>query len=445
MIKLSASLKLKISNNPTNTITKNKSNNTKNQYNKIPKVYHTKSIKIPDNFDGREIWKDFLSPVRNQGKCGSCWAFSSVSCLEDRFAIQSKGLLKPDLSVAKILLCDFKGKEFTVSHPEDSSDILNKIDANNINKGVCKGNTLYDAWRYLYLIGTCEDKCLPYNKTLGKNYKYDSISQFEKDYKLPLCQNISGPIGDMCYDNKKNYYTGEEYGTPARFYRCYEYYSVPSPEENIRYEIYRWGPITTAMTVYADFYDFDAKNDIYDWDKNSPETGGHAIEIVGWGEEKRKKYWIVKNTWGEDFGRNGYFYITRGNNCCGIEENVVVGIPDFFYPLNYVFPITLKNSLEPDIKNKRKQLDTDITITGGGINPEIGYTRRVLSTKPWINNKRIIELSKLPDWDNFIAGEITNKHYVSSKNSIITISTLVITTLACILILIIYILLKKLK
>jgi hypothetical protein len=444
MIILSASLKLKISNNPTNTIPKDKSINTKNEHNKLPKSYATIEIKLPDTFDGRKVWKDFLSPIRNQGKCGSCWAFSTVSCLEDRFAIQSGGLLKPDLSVAKMLLCDFKGQEFTVPHPDDNSDVLNKINADVINKGVCKGNTLYDAWRYLYLFGTCEDKCLPYDTFLGKDYKYNSLSDFEKNDKLPLCQNISGPIGDMCYDIKKNSYTGEEYGTPARNYRCCEYYSVP--EDNIRYEIYRWGPITTAMVVYADFYDFDAKNDIYDWDKKSPETGGHAIEIVGWGDEKGKKYWIVKNTWGVDFGRNGYFYISRGNNCCGIEENVVAGIPDFFYPSNYNFPISLKDTLDPVIKNQRKKLDTDITLPGGGIDPETGYTRRIITTKPWVDKNRIIDLSKLPVWNNFIAGEEnsgqvnTNKKH--TKNIILIVSLFVLIIM---ILFIIYILLKKLK
>ena len=83
MENLSATLKLKIENNPTNTIL--------NNYN-IPSGYtNNRDIIIPINFDGRLVWKNLLFPVINQGKCGSCWALASVTCLSDRFNIQSNG------------------------------------------------------------------------------------------------------------------------------------------------------------------------------------------------------------------------------------------------------------------------------------------------------------------------------------------------------------------
>ena len=55
--------------------------------------------------------------------------------------------------------------------------------------------------------------------------------------------------------------------------------------------------------------------------------GGHAIKILGWGEENGSPYWLVANSWNPDWGLHGYFKILRGSNECGIEDQVVAGLP----------------------------------------------------------------------------------------------------------------------
>ena len=55
--------------------------------------------------------------------------------------------------------------------------------------------------------------------------------------------------------------------------------------------------------------------------------GGHAIRILGWGVENDTPYWLVGNSWNTDWGDKGFFKILRGQDHCGIESEIVAGMP----------------------------------------------------------------------------------------------------------------------
>ena len=61
--------------------------------------------------------------------------------------------------------------------------------------------------------------------------------------------------------------------------------------------------------------------------KLSPMLGGHAIKILGFGEEAGTPYWLVANSWNEEWGDGGFFKIRRGQNDCQIENFVLNGGP----------------------------------------------------------------------------------------------------------------------
>lgn len=91
----------------------------------------------------------------------------------------------------------------------------------------------------------------------------------------------------------------------------------PYGEQAMMEEILTSGPVATGFDVFGDFYYY--RRGIYQhvW---GTQDGGHAIKIIGWGEELGVKYWIAQNSWGPTWGEHGYFRMVRGINSCGLEE-----------------------------------------------------------------------------------------------------------------------------
>lgn len=75
------------------------------------------------------------------------------------------------------------------------------------------------------------------------------------------------------------------------------------------------GPVQAMFTVYSDFLSY--KSGVYRH-VTGQELGGHSVKIVGWGVENKVGYWLVANSWNEDWGDNGFFKIQRGDDECGI-------------------------------------------------------------------------------------------------------------------------------
>jgi tetrahydromethanopterin S-methyltransferase subunit G len=374
----------------------------------VNKLSLPKGVKTPGNFDGRKVWNGLINPPADQGTCGSCWAWSSTSVLADRMNIQSLGKLNLNLSAARLIICDLEG----------ATDLIVKDEAKGsqaLQKNACFGNSLYNAWRYLYLIGTVSEACFPYDFTGMNTPDFNSISSYSNPSNLPLCSMIAGPFGDMCSDYVYERDIGELAGTPARFYRALHIYAISGThadggnEENIRNEIYHWGPVSSGFIVYPDFYTFDAKTEIYEWDGIGERTGGHAIEIVGWGEKKQKKFWIIKNSWGTDWGDGGYFRMLRGENMCDLEANVMAGTPDFFYPYKKQFDEADRHSEEIKLSQSRRDLVISLNMAGGGIDAVTGYSRRAMHNMPWVKFNRPVPLDNLPDWNDFVAGKVTKR------------------------------------
>lgn len=100
-----------------------------------------------------------------------------------------------------------------------------------------------------------------------------------------------------------------------------------SDEEDIMLELSQNGPLVVSFEPADDFMYYNAG--VY----QSPQGGNaihqewqrvdHAVLLVGYGEQHGKKFWKLQNSWGNEWGENGYFRIQRGDNDSGIESIAV--------------------------------------------------------------------------------------------------------------------------
>jgi cathepsin B len=221
---------------------------------------------LPVNFDSEKQWPQCTHPIRNQLRCGSCWAFSAAEALTDRFCIATKGAINVILSPQDMVSCD------------------------RSNYG-CQGGYLTNTWRYLENTGVVSDQCLPYKSGGGS---------------VPPCPNKcdSPSLPWKKYRAKS--------GTMKHFG------SVASAQQDIMSK----GPIQAGFSVYQDFFSY--KSGVYHHVSGGL-AGGHAVKVNGWGVTAQgQAYWIVANSWGNAWGMNGYFWIRRGNNECNFDRQLYV-------------------------------------------------------------------------------------------------------------------------
>ncbi|KAJ3662906.1 hypothetical protein Zmor_007223 [Zophobas morio] len=261
------------------------------------KTHQLDGVKLPTDFDARKQWPNCptIREIRDQGSCGSCWAFGAVEAMSDRVCIHSKGDVNFRFSADDLVSC-----------------------CATCGMG-CNGGFPGAAWHYWVKNGLVS----------GGSY---GSNQGCRPYEIPPCEHHVNGTRPPC---------SEGGGTPKCVQRCEdsykvpyktdlhygkESYSVPSAVEQIQKEIMTNGPVEGAFLVYADLLSY--KSGVYQHVKGE-ELGGHAIRILGWGVENGTPYWLIANSWNSDWGDNGYFKILRGHDECGIEGEIVAGLPNY--------------------------------------------------------------------------------------------------------------------
>jgi cathepsin C len=235
---------------------------------KTSKVRHSHSE--AQEFDWRKKdGKNWLTEVVTQGDCGSCYTISTVHMLTARNRIRVGSTEEPSFSVSFPLYCS------------------------EYNQG-CDGGYGFLQSKWTEDVGLVPEACSPFSQGGGTC----SIT--------PGCD-----LGSKRYRASGHHYVGGYYGG--------------SDADSIRKELVEKGPVVSSFEPKEDFMYY--KSGVYrsagqkiheEWQQVD-----HAVLLVGYGREQSHPYWTMQNSWGSDWGEDGYFRMERGNDESGCESIVV--------------------------------------------------------------------------------------------------------------------------
>jgi len=202
--------------------------------------------------------KGAVNPVKNQAQCGSCWAFSTVANIEGVNFLKTKQLVS--LSEQELVDCDKKTGDMG-----------------------CQGGLPSNAFKDMIenKIGLELETDYPYTAANGK---CTAVSSKEKIF-------ISN------------------------------WTTISSDEDQMAAALIKYGPLSIGINASPmQFYHGGVSSP---WKIFcNPKSIDHGVAIVGFGEDNGKKYWTIRNSWGETWGEKGYYRIIRGTNACGLTSMV---------------------------------------------------------------------------------------------------------------------------
>ena len=209
---------------------------------------------LPASIDWRN--KDgvnYLGKVMNQGNCGSCVAFASIATLEGQFSVSTgTPALKPTFSPQMLFAC---------------------------GGGSCESGWLPgSAASFLKKSGVADEACMPYTSGSTKN-------------------DVS--CSDRCSDAAARTFKIADYNKPSGSI----FPGGKGSIESVKAALLK-GPLVTTLTVYQDFVTYSSGVYLH---KNGSALGGHAVSLVGYDDAKQA--WLVRNSWGEEYGENGYVWV----------------------------------------------------------------------------------------------------------------------------------------
>lgn len=227
--------------------------------------------------------KGVVTAVNDQKECGSCWAFSIAHQMESAFAMATGKLL--NLSEQQILSCDENCVDGIGDCGCDGGDVVSGSAWVQQGDGLPTLEDYPDTSSATGLSGTCQTGVRPAVKL--QNYSY----------AVPFCDHSRDVRDERPCDAQD--------------------------EVALAKVVASRGPVSISLTWGPGWWNY--KGGVYDLScSNTVADIDHAMQIVGYDMSGDKPYWIVRNTFGLDFGISGYIHMAMGKNKCGLANEAVL-------------------------------------------------------------------------------------------------------------------------
>lgn len=229
-------------------------------------------------------WRNLTSSrtTRDQGACGSCWAVAAVSTLNAHYEIHQGKVTQ--FSIQELINC--------VPNPRECG-----------GKGGCDGATVELAMDYVQAKGLGTESEFPY--TAMNHACQGSAALSEKGSLTRLSLDDDAAL------------TGASFGMTG-------YRTLPQNSYMPLLQAVSSGPV--AVSVAADAWSL-YESGIFDGACGN--IVDHAVTLFGYGKQGAEEYWIVKNSWGGEWGENGYIRLLRHEkeeSLCGIDDKPQLGL-----------------------------------------------------------------------------------------------------------------------
>lgn len=281
---------------------------------------------IPETFDGRTYWIDAngnscLTPAWEQANSEFCWAFSSSTSASDRYRIANKsnpsgvffqtatypGYLGSTLGWTGPTQTVLNGFEpMATGECSVHNSTLGCSQTGNPIEGFdflfSHGGPLLNQWGIYQCMGACPNFSGTSLYTVGQPYHVTPAETAWTKDDVRLIQNEIIANGPVC-----------------------TYIRIPPHFDTW------WKSADSATEVYGPH---NTKGQKYNTPENPTGLPGHLIVIVGWGKSADgEAYWLMRNSWGQVHGDQGYFKLHRGNNFMCCEQSVAATHPGTDIPI----------------------------------------------------------------------------------------------------------------